>query len=281
MHTYRITFIGGGRMASALLAGLMDSDVPPSTLHVIDPSEEVQQRLSQQWGITVAALYDANTPQADVLVLAVKPQMMAAALATVAPHLPKLDQPLIISVASGISMASLATVLGQRPMIRTMPNTPATVGAGMTAMVSNERARDTHRRWAEDLMGRVGQWVWLDEESNLDLVTAVSGSGPAYFFALAEEMIHAAVTRGLSPEIARTLVHQTAYGAGQLLVHPEAVASALRQGVTSPGGTTEAALEVFDRYKFHSLVDEAIEAALQRSKVLSHALSDSNPKENQ
>ena len=276
MDSYTVTFIGGGRMASALIAGLIESDVSPGRIGVVDPNAEVRSEIHKCWGILATAECHPAVAEADIIVLAVKPQVMNAAVAALQPLLSSLSAPMVISIASGISLASLQAMLGDRPMVRAMPNTPATVGAGMTAMVGNKKLGEHHRAWAFDLLGRVGESVWLEDEQMLDLVTAVSGSGPAYFFALAEQMILAATARGMSAELARTLVHQTALGAGKLLSLPGADATDLRTQVTSPGGTTEAALAVFDQQKFSQLIDQAIEAAMQRSRVLGQSAASSS-----
>lgn len=268
MDSYTVTFIGGGRMASALIAGLIESGVSPNRIHVVDPNPEVSGRLHERWGVVTAGACDSSATEADMLVLAVKPQAMREATAGIALHLNSTHTPMVLSVASGVSLGDLEAMLGERPMVRAMPNTPAMMGVGMTAMVANPHLQERHRAWAFDLMSRVGECVWLDDEQTLDLVTALSGSGPAYFFALAEHMIQAATVRGMSPELAKTLVHQTAMGAGQLLAQAGADARDLRTQVTSPGGTTEAALAVFDQHQFSKLIDQAIEAAMQRSKAL-------------
>lgn len=263
-----MTFVGGGHMASALIGGLIDSNVSIERVHVVDPSSERRELLKSQWGITTHAALDETTAQVDVLVLAVKPQIMPEALTQIRPHLANPQHPMIISVASGISLQTIEAAVGSRPIVRTMPNTPALVGAGMTALVGNEALEDTHRHWANDLMGRVGECIWLDNEADLDLVTAISGSGPAYFFALTEHLVASAVKHGLSPKVAAQLAHQTAHGAGQMLKTGDASASLLRQQVTSPGGTTEAALNVFNQQGLAQIVEEAVSAAQSRSQAL-------------
>ncbi len=268
MHAYTMTFVGGGHMASALIGGLIGSDVSPERVQVVDPSAERRELLATKWGISAHAALDETATQVDVLILAVKPQIMPEVLAQIRPHLSNDPCPMIISVASGINLHAIETALGPRPVVRTMPNTPALVGAGITALVSNEALEDTHRQWANDLMGRVGECVWLDDEADIDLVTAISGSGPAYFFALTEHLVTSAIQHGLSPTIAEQLAHQTAHGAGQMLKTREASAALLRQQVTSPGGTTEAALNVLNQNQFAQIVDEAVSAAQARSQAL-------------
>lgn len=255
-------------MASALIGGLMATGVAPERVQVVDPSDERRQALHSQWGIPTHAVFGETAAQVDVLILAVKPQIMPEVLAQIRPHLSNDPRPMIISVASGIQLAAIETALGPRPVVRTMPNTPALVGAGITALVGNGALDDTHRQWANDLMGRVGECVWLDDEADIDLVTAISGSGPAYFFALTEHLVTSAIEHGLSPTIAEQLAHQTAHGAGQMLKTREASAALLRQQVTSPGGTTEAALNVLNQNQFAQTVDAAVSAAQARSQAL-------------
>ena len=268
MHAYTMTFVGGGHMASALIGGLIDSDVSSERVHVVDPSSDRRELLESQWGITTRAQLDEASAQVDVLILAVKPQIMPEVLTQIRPHLANHQRPMVISVASGISLDTIETALGFRPVVRTMPNTPALVGAGMTALVGNEALEEVHRQWANDLMGRGGECVWLDNEADIDLVTAISGSGPAYFFALTEHLVASAIKRGLSPKVAAQLAHQTAHGAGQMLKAADASAALLRQQVTSPGGTTEAALNVFNQHGLAHIVDEAVSAAQSRSQAL-------------
>jgi len=279
MYSYTLTFVGGGRMASALIAGLIESDVAPSRIQAIDPDQDVLNTLASRWGIATHQQCNESALRSDILVLAVKPQIMPSVLAQIEPFLVQHHQPMVISVASGISLETLNKALGPRPMVRTMPNTPATLGVGMTAMVGNDALEEIHQQWAKDVMGRTGACVWLKEESQLDLVTALSGSGPAYFFALAEGLVQAAMARGMSPDLAKQLVHQTAFGAGVMLSQKDVDARALRQAVTSPGGTTEAALKVFEAHRFTTLVDEAVEAAMRRSQALGQDNAPSPSKE--
>lgn len=268
MHAYTMSFVGGGHMATALIGGLIEAGVSPDRVRVVDPSDERREVLHAQWGIDTQGAFDDQAANVDVVILAVKPQVMPKVLAEISPHLTKDQSPMVISVAGGISLDTIEASLGPRPVVRTMPNTPALVGAGITALIGNGALEDQHRQWADDLMGRVGECVWLDEEAQMDLVTAVSGSGPAYFFALTEHLVASAIQQGLSPELAEQLAHQTAHGAGQMLKKRDVAAAVLRERVTSPGGTTEAALNVFNAHGFAEVVGQAVKAAQSRSQAL-------------
>lgn len=268
MHAYTMTFVGGGHMASALIGGLMKAGVSPERIRVVDPSGERRDGLHAQWSIHTQDTFDDLAAQVDVLILAVKPQIMPEVLAKISHYLNEDQSPMVISVAGGINLDTIELSLGPRPVVRTMPNTPALVGAGITALIGNDRLEDKHRQWADDLMGWVGECVWLDQEAQIDLVTAISGSGPAYFFTLAEHLVASAIQQGLSPELAQQLAHQTAHGAGQMLKRRDVAAAVLRERVTSPGGTTEAALNVFNARGFAEVVHQAVKAARSRSEAL-------------
>lgn len=270
----QVTFIGGGNMASAIIGGWLATGASPQSIHVVDPNDRVRDRLSRDWGITPHHTMDERALAVDVVVLAVKPQVMPEVLATLATRMPATHAthgPVVVSVAGGITLDTMANVLGEQAMIRCMPNTPALLGAGITALVANAHTTAEHRRLASHLLEQVGTCVWLDDEPLLDLVTAVSGSGPAYFFALAEHMVAAAVARGMDDKLARALVHQTAAGAGRMLTQAGADAATLRENVTSPGGTTEAALNAFAASKLDATVDQAIDAAWRRAQALGEA----------
>lgn len=268
MHAYTMSFVGGGHMASALIGGLIEAGVDPERVRVVDPSDERREVLHAQWGINTQDTFDHKAAKVDVLILAVKPQVMPEVLAEISHYSNEDQSPMVISVAGGINLDTIEASLGPRPVVRTMPNTPALVGAGVTALIGNDRLEDKHRRWANDLMGRVGECVWLDQEAQMDLVTAISGSGPAYFFALTEQLVASAIKHGLSPKLATQLAHQTAHGAGQMLKRQDVAAAVLRERVTSPGGTTEAALNMFNDHGFAEMVDQAVEAAQSRSQAL-------------
>ncbi|MGY6547909.1 MAG: pyrroline-5-carboxylate reductase [Roseinatronobacter sp.] len=259
-----LVLVGCGKMGSALLAGWRARGVPEKAMHVLDPAPSDWLRAT---GVTV----NGPLPTAPaVVLLAVKPQMMAAAL----PGLRDVAGPetVFVSIAAGTTIAQLADRLGaQSPIIRAMPNTPAAVGAGITALSANAHASTRDRALAEALLGAVGRTVWLDHESQMDAVTALSGSGPAYVFHLIEAMAAAGQAQGLSADLAMVLARETVIGAGRLAAGSDETAARLRINVTSPGGTTAAALSVLmdTEQGLPPLMERAIAAAAQRAKDLS------------
>ncbi len=266
MKDLQIAFIGGGNMAEALVAGLINSGHPKEKLTVTDVRQERLDSLKDSYGVQVNRDNSAAVSQADVVVLAVKPQMMAGAASGVAAHL-KQDAT-VISIAAGVGIASIKGYLGRddAAVVRVMPNTPALVGAGMSVLFTDAEA--LHHERSEYVLGASGETAWVDNEELLHAVTAVSGSGPAYFFLLAEVMRAAGVKLGLSEELAEKLASQTAAGAGKMLAESGRQAEELRHQVTSPGGTTQAALdEMYDK-GFPGAVRAGVIAASRRSKEL-------------
>jgi pyrroline-5-carboxylate reductase len=259
-----LVLLGCGKMGSALLAGWLHRGIAPSCVHVLDPhpSDWVHRQ-----GVRVNV--EVTAPPALVLI-AVKPQLMEAAL-------PWVDgfgngDTLFVSVAAGTTLATLAGVLGAHtPIVRTMPNTPAAVGRGITALIGNTHATEAHLALAEGLMAAVGQTVRLDTEDQMDAVTALSGSGPAYVFHLIEAMAAAGEALGLAPDLAMRLAMATVGGAGHLAEHADEPPDRLRENVTSPNGTTAAALAVLmdQTTGLPPLMRRAMGAAAQRSKELS------------
>ena len=263
-------FIGAGNMASSLIGGLLADGWPADRICAADLD---MQRLAelQRAGIHVETDNTQVARKADILVLAVKPQIMQQVAREVAPIVQQ-RQPLIISVAAGITLASLDEWLGGGlSLVRCMPNTPALVRSGATALLANPLCSDNQKSQAEAILRSVGLAVWVDEESHLDTVTALSGSGPAYFFLLMEAMEQAAVDMGLDREKARLLTQQTALGAARVAIESEDPPAELRRRVTSPGGTTEQAIRTFENKAFLALVLEAMQAARNRSFELSNA----------
>lgn len=262
-----IAFAGGGNMARALIGGLLQAGHPASGICVADPGDKARQAAAADFGVAVTARSAEAVGAADVVVLAVKPQIMPAALADIAEAL--MPGALVISVAAGITLQSLESALGaEQAIVRAMPNTPALYGAGMTGIVANPATDSVARGLAESVLAATGQVLWLEDESLMDVVTAVSGSGPAYFFALAEQLALAGERAGLKPAAAAQLARQTAFGAGLMLVESGLSAAELRMRVTSPGGTTQAALESFGRDGFEGLIERAVGAAIQRGQEL-------------
>jgi len=267
----RIAFVGGGNMARSLVGGLVSRGADSATLHVAEPVEELRTALQRDFGVQVFARGEDAVAGADTWVMAVKPQVMRAVCESLA-GAAQAARPLVVSIAAGITAGQLERWLGGGlAVVRAMPNTPALLGAGVTGLHANARVDADGRARAQALMEAAGATVWIDDEALMDAVTAVSGSGPAYVFLLAEAMQAAGEAEGLTPDAARTLALQTILGAGRMLVEGDAPAAELRRRVTSPGGTTQAAIETFEAGGFRDLVAHAIRAATERGRTLSAA----------
>ena len=263
-----ISFIGGGNMASALIAGLAGKLTAGANIHVVDPNAGALERLSAQYGVTTAQAISDSVALSDVIVLATKPQQMREVAAALLPHLAQ-SQPLILSIAAGIRGADLSRWLGgYGAIVRTMPNTPALIGMGMTGMVAMDGVSDAQKQAAGDIMAAVGQTVWLEDEAQIDPVTAVSGSGPAYVFYFIEAMEQAAVEMGLSQEQGRQLALATFAGAAQLAIQSDDPVPLLREKVTSKGGTTYAALTSMEASGVKEKIIAAMKAAAARGREL-------------
>ena len=264
----RLAFIGGGNMAAALIGGLTQRGLPNERVVVADPSTEQLQRLVKNYGVKSAAGNAAAVDGAEVVVLAVKPQQMRAVALGLAPHLAE-ARPLVISVAAGIPHAALARWVGPRiAVIRTMPNRPALNGFGATGLFAPATVGAAHRALAETIMAAVSATVWVEHESQMDTVTALSGSGPAYFFLFMEALEAAAHERGLPLDVAHQLTLETAFGAAQMARESRDSLASLREQVTSKGGTTAAALAVLDAAGLRAIVAHAVAAADRRSAEL-------------
>ena len=267
-----ISFIGGGNMASALIAGLAGKLINGANIHVVDPNAEALQRLAARFGVTTCHDISATLAASDVIVLSVKPQQMREVAAALLPHLAR-SQPLILSIAAGIRGADLSRWLGgYGAIVRTMPNTPALIGMGITALVAMDGVNAQQKQAAGDIMAAVGQTVWLDDESQIDPVTAVSGSGPAYVFYFIEAMQQAAVEMGLSEAQGRQLALATFAGAAQLAAQSDDPVPVLRQKVTSKGGTTHAAMVSMEQAGVKEKIIAAIKAAAARGRELGEEL---------
>jgi pyrroline-5-carboxylate reductase len=267
-----LAFIGGGNMARSLIAGLLGGGTTPDSIRVAEPVSELREALHRDFDVPVFADNGEAVANAGTWLLAAKPQVVPAICAALS-SAAQATAPLVVSIAAGITTVQLERWLGGGlPIVRAMPNTPALLGAGVTGLFANPRVDADGRACAERLLASAGPVVWLDDESMLDAVTAVSGSGPAYVFLLAEAMLDAARAQGLPDAAARTLVLRTILGAARMLLEEAATPAELRARVTSSGGTTEAAIEVFERGQLHALVNDAIDAASQRSRELSHQL---------
>jgi pyrroline-5-carboxylate reductase len=265
-----IGFIGSGNMAEALIRGILTAGVyVPQEVYIGDIRRERLRELAGRYGVATRDSNSQVVEQAETVVLSVKPQVMTEALQSIREG-PTTER-LFISIAAGVKVAKIAAALGDVPIIRVMPNTPALVGEGASALFANEKAQTLLGK-ALSIFSAVGKAVVVQQEEQIDAVTAVSGSGPAYFFLLMEAMVDAGVALGLPPDVAKDLVLQTAKGAGLLAVAADKNGESpavLRRKVTSPRGTTEAALKVFAAHRFPQSVAEALTAARDRSRELS------------
>lgn len=270
-NAFTIAFIGGGNMARSLIGGLVARGTDPTTLRVAEPVDALRHALQQDFGVGTFDSAAEAVQGADTWVLAVKPQVMRAVCESLVAAA-RSTRPLVVSIAAGITAAQLDRWLGgELPVVRTMPNTPALLGAGVTGLFANTATGNDERARAAALLGAVGETVWINEEPLMDAVTALSGSGPAYVFLLAEAMQRAGEAQGLDPAAARVLATQTLLGAARMLAEGEEPAEVLRARVTSPGGTTQAAIETFQAGDFSGLVSRAIGAATERGRQLSAA----------
>ena len=272
-----IAFIGGGNMARSLVGGLVVRGVPGNSIRVAEPVEAARTALVADFGVAAFGSGAEAVDGAGVWVLAVKPQVLRQVCEAIAPQA-RAQRPLVISIAAGITSTQIARWLAgdgdgdaATPIVRCMPNTPAMLGAGVTGLFATPQVDAQGRAQAEELLSSAGATVWIDEEAKMDAVTAVSGSGPAYVFLLAEAMEDAAKRQGLSDAAARTLVLQTVLGAARMLTESDEPPAELRRRVTSPGGTTEAAVETFEAGGLRELVDRAIASATARGHALSAA----------
>ncbi len=262
MQANSIGFIGAGNMAGSLVRGLIAKGTPATAIHVADIDTDKLNDLASECGIQPAS-NEQIAAQCEVIVLAVKPQVMESVCRGLTLGS---QNPLVVSVAAGITLAQLRKWLaGSSAIVRCMPNTPALVGLGASGLFANDQVSAAQRDVAQQLLAAVGMSAWVDSEADLDLVTAVSGSGPAYFFLFMEAMQHTAQEMGLSAELARELVLQTAAGASELAKQSDVDLPELRRRVTSPGGTTERAINTFEAGRLRQLVETALHAARDRS----------------
>ena len=263
-----IAFIGGGNMARSLIGGLAARGQAAGAVHVAEPVPALRDALAADFGVHVHEAAATAADGAATWVLAVKPQVLRPVCESLA-ALARTQRPLVVSIAAGATTGQIDAWLGGgQAVVRTMPNTPALLGAGATGLYANAAVSAERRAAAETLMQAAGITAWISDESLMDAVTAVSGSGPAYVFLLAEAMQAAGEAQGLAPDTARRLVVQTLLGASRMLAESGEPAAVLRQRVTSPGGTTQAALECFEAGGLRTLVDQAIAAATQRGREL-------------
>jgi pyrroline-5-carboxylate reductase len=263
-----IGFIGAGNMARSLVSGLLKNGWRKNQIVLSDPDPSQRQAIESVLGVKTFADNQAVVINAEILVLAVKPQVLAEAAMALAPAAQK-KKPLIISIAAGVRLADIDRWLGGGlPIVRAMPNTAALIGSGASGLYANKRVNDAMRNQAESILRAVGVTVWLGEESLMDVVTALSGSGPAYFFLVMEALEQASIESGLDPKQARLLTLETAYGAAKMALEGHEEPSQLRHRVTSPGGTTEQAVKVLENGDIRRLFRQAVQAAVNRSREI-------------
>lgn len=274
MTTPVIAMIGAGNMGSSIIGGLIKDKHPSDKIWAADPSTEKLTFLQNTFHIHTTADNTQAVQSANVVILAIKPQYFASAAQTIKNDV-QAKKPLIISVAAGIREASIQKLLGGNiPIVRTMPNTPALIGCGATALYANQFVTKEQRDLAESILRAAGVVVWLNDENLMDTVTALSGSGPAYFFLMMESLQHAAEELGMPSETARLLTLQTALGAARMAIESGAPLAELRRNVTSPGGTTERALSVLEEHHIRDIFRKAVHAAKKRSEELANLLGD-------
>ncbi len=270
----RIAIIGGGNMGGGILSGLIDGGTPAGELLLIDPDETKRGSFHAR-GVNALAQADARLSGARLVLLAVKPQITSQVVAGMRDFLT--EHQLIVSIVAGVSSQAIARMLGgQPPIIRCMPNVPALHRAGVTGLCANARVSEAQRRLAEDTLAVVGETQWFDDEAMIDAVTAVSGSGPAYFFYLMEIMQGKAEQFGMSKDAARRLVATTARGAALMVQKSDTEFAELRRMVTSPKGTTEAAIAAFDQAGAREALAQGVQSALERAQQLGEVFNGTN-----
>ncbi len=267
MQDLTISFIGGGNMAEGLISGLVQFGHPPANIIVSDINSDRPAHLHQVYNVMVEKSNSQSASKADVLLLAVKPQAMEEMVRGMEKNISASTT--VISIAAGIGTKDLQSWLGDEVnLVRVMPNTPCLVGAGMSVLFAEESVPAVHRSRAEYVLSASGEIAWVGKEKLLHAVTAISGSGPGYYFLLTEVLEAAAVSLGLSEELSSKLVQQTAFGSGKMLAGSGRRASELRQQVTSPGGTTQEALDMMYDRGLPDIIRAAVQAAEKRSKEL-------------
>ena len=266
-----ISFIGGGNMAQALIGGLIARGMPSTRITVADPVEKIRLLLEEK-DVHVTEDNQAAIRDADIVVFAVKPQVLASVLQ---PLKGQFEGKLVISIVAGAEIATISALLDTDRVVRVMPNTPALVQTGAHGLYAHDAVDSKDRELASQVLAATGLTIWVNSEAQIDAVTAVSGSGPAYFFYMMESMIRAGKNLGLDEKVATALTLQTALGAAQMAITSSNTPAELRKNVTSPNGTTQAALEVFDRAQVSQNIQAALAAAKTRSQELAAELSDS------
>lgn len=267
--TIKITFIGAGNMASSLAGGMIAKGMDPNNITLSDINDQQLQQVRKQLQVNTTRDNISACHKADVVVLAVKPQVMGKVLEPLKDAFQQ-RKPVVMSIAAGITLSQLEGWIGaDMPIVRCMPNTPALVETGASGLFANAHVSEQQREQARAVMAAVGLALWVDNEDQIDAVTAVSGSGPAYFFLVMEAMIAAGKDLGLSEQVAKQLTLQTALGSAQMAITSDVEAAELRRRVTSPGGTTERAIGIMEDNNLRQIFAQAMQGAYQRSKELS------------
>ena len=263
----KIAFIGGGAMGEAMLSAILNKKLStPEAVCVSDIREERRQYLEQKCGMAVTKDNREAVDKGDIVVLAIKPQNLAEVMTELSGQLKPTQ--LVLSIIAGARINTLCQGLNHRPIVRVMPNTPAQIGEGISVWTATAEVTEPQKKQVSSILGTMGREIYVDDEKYLDMATAVSGSGPAYFFLFVESLIEAAVRIGLSPDVAEELVLQTMLGSGHLIQKSDKSPAELRRMVTSPGGTTAEALLQFEKGGFNNLVHQAVTAAYNKAKEL-------------
>ena len=268
----KITFLGGGNMANALISGLLKQGAKARNITVVEIDANIRERLSSTYGVCCLATIDASFPSEGLIILAVKPQQMQAAIT---PLVPYLSRQIVVSIAAGLRLDTLSRWLGAyRCIVRAMPNTPCLINAGMTGLFAFPEVSPSDRQAAENALGAVGETLWLSDEKQMDALTAISGSGPAYVFLFIEALQQAGLALGFNKKEAEQLALATFAGATRLATQSQEDVSLLRQRVTSKGGTTEAAIHTMIEGGIDKIILSGVEAAQARSIALGSLLDD-------
>ncbi|MCB1667028.1 MAG: pyrroline-5-carboxylate reductase [Porticoccaceae bacterium] len=272
MSNTNLAFIGGGNMATSLTGGLIQTGFAPSAITISDPLAENRQRLASKYGVNTTTDNHQAITDASVVILAVKPQILKQVALELAPAL--IHHPLVISIAAGIPVSALQEWLGDKiPIVRCMPNTPALLRQGATGLFANDLVDEKQKQVAEDILRAVGLAQWVDKEAAIDAVTAVSGSGPAYYFLVMEIMEKVGVELGLEAETARQLTLQTALGAARMALDSDVDTAELRRRVTSPAGTTERAIQSLQNSKLEDIFRQAMKDCVARAEEMAKEMT--------
>lgn len=268
MTSATIAILGAGNMGASLLGGLIKNKYNPAKLWITDTDSTKLERLKRLYQINTSTQNSEAIASADVIILAVKPQIIKQVIEEIVPAIKK-QKPLILSIAAGVRMASIEQWAGNTiPLVRVMPNTPALIGCGASVLITNKNVTSEQRDIAESILRAVGLAVWIEDEKLMDVVTALSGSGPAYFFLMMESLQEAATELGLPSDIAKLLTIETAYGAARMALESHDDVVKLRKNVTSPGGTTEQGIKILEQENIRHIFLKTLNAAKQRSEQL-------------